>query len=90
MVRLSALALLAVLAACDTAKYRKPITFAPHGAAVRANMAAQIINPAPPSHGSVHQDAARAALAVEAYRAGETEAPSQVRTQDSVEAAASQ
>lgn len=65
-----ALVLPVALAACGE-KFDEPISLKPHGAAVRANMAAQIINPMPPQRRSSPSDAARAVLALDRYREGE-------------------
>lgn len=58
------------LTACGE-KFDEPIGLTPHGAAVRANMAAQIINPMPPQRRSSPSDGARAVLALDRYREGE-------------------
>lgn len=75
--QLTALAAIIVLAGCDPEKYTKPIAPEPHGQAFRTNMAAQIINPNPPSARRQElTDAARATLAREAYRKDEVQEPS--------------
>ena len=68
------------LAACDTDKYTRPIAHTPHGTAVRANMAAQIINPLPPASGPILTDANRPVQAVGAYRSGEVKDPTEQAT----------
>ena len=62
------------LTACAE-KYNEPIKLPPHGAAVRANMAAHIINPIPPGDAVAGTDATRSGLAVGAYRKGEVKDP---------------
>ncbi|MEM9140026.1 MAG: hypothetical protein AAGB15_09355 [Pseudomonadota bacterium] len=72
-----ALPAILIMAACDPAKYTAPIAPKPHGQAVRANMAAQIINPEPPvARRPELTDAARTTLAREAYRQDEVQEPS--------------
>ncbi|MEM1298788.1 MAG: hypothetical protein AAGH68_05860 [Pseudomonadota bacterium] len=56
-------------------KYSEPIKLPPHGAAVRANLTAQIINPIPPGSTVSPTDAAKTGLAVDAYRKGEVKDP---------------
>ena len=63
------------LAACDTDQYTRPIDFKPHGEAVRANMAAQIIDPNPPAPRPALTDANRPASAIDAYRKDEVKEP---------------
>ncbi len=60
--------------------YRKPISMTPHGAAVRANMAAHIINPRPPAAKPPRSDAQRPALAIERYRTDQVKEPEPVAT----------
>ena len=62
-------------AACTNPSFREPIKPSSHGAAVRANMAAHIIDPTPPARKTTLVDAHRAVLATEKYRTGEVEAP---------------
>ena len=64
-----------VLIACAGPEFREPIKPLPHGAAVRANMAAHIINPVPPARTPAVTDAQRPVLALENYRTGEVETP---------------
>ncbi|MEM6661469.1 MAG: hypothetical protein AAF666_04735 [Pseudomonadota bacterium] len=83
MVKLAApIAVLSVLAltGCNTDKYTKPIGLVPHGEAVRANLAAQIINPVPPAQRPILTDANRAVLAQDAYRTGEVKDPTESKT----------
>ncbi len=63
-----------LLAACAE-RYEQPISYTPHGNAIRTNMAAQIINPTPPAPRVPVSDAARAALAIERYRTDEVKDP---------------
>lgn len=65
-------------------EHAQPIAFTPHGAAVRHNMAAQIVDPIPSVTPPGPMDADRALLALERYRAGETEALSDVSTSPTV------
>ena len=88
MVRCLPLLLLALVAACD--RYKEPIAFEPHGAAVRANMAAMIIDPTPSTAEPGPMDAERALLALERYRADEVEALGNVATAPTVVVAPSQ
>lgn len=78
MVRTLLLVGILAVAACE--RYKEPIAFAPHGAAVRANMAAQIINPTPSTAPPGPMDAERALLALERYRTDEVEALGNVAT----------
>ena len=73
MVRLVALGLCIAFAACSSPGFNKPIKLPPHGAAVRGNMAAHIINPNPPPRAPRVYDANRAVLATEQYRTNEVE-----------------
>lgn len=69
---------LGAAALCLTAcaeEYKQPIKLPPHGAAVRANLAAHIINPIPPGSTVSPTDAAKTGLAVDAYREGEVKDP---------------
>lgn len=68
-------------AGCERlAEYRKPISLTPHGAAVRANMAAHIINPRPPTSKPPRTDGQRPALANERYRTDQVKEPETVAT----------
>ena len=67
---------LVILTACDHSSYTRPISLVPHGQAVRTNMAAQIINPAPPTVRPDVVDGSRPALAIDTYRKNEIEEPS--------------
>jgi type IV pilus biogenesis protein CpaD/CtpE len=69
MVRTLSLLALVVLVGCENSK--EPIAYAPHGAAVRNNMAAMIIDPTPSIASPGPMDAERALLALETYRANE-------------------
>lgn len=71
MVRPLLLFALVALAACD--RYKQPIAYAPHGAAVRHNMAAMIIDPTPATADPGPMDADRALLALENYRANDSQ-----------------
>jgi type IV pilus biogenesis protein CpaD/CtpE len=82
MVRPLPLLLLLAVAACD--QYKEPIAYAPHGAAVRSNMAAMIIDPTPSTEDPGPMDAERALLAFERYQAGEVEALGNVATAPAV------
>lgn len=64
-----------MLAGCASSGFDDPIRLAPHGDAVRANMAAHIINPTPPARSSRVTDARRTTLATERYKSGEVTAP---------------
>ncbi|MFK7943846.1 MAG: hypothetical protein AB8B85_13155 [Paracoccaceae bacterium] len=68
---------LVLAAACTDPSQTRPIELTPHGNAVRHNTAAQIVNPIPPRGKINPSDAARATLAVEAYRAGEVKDPTE-------------
>lgn len=76
------------LGACD--KYKEPIAFAPHGEAVRNNMAAMIINPTPSTAAPGPMDSQRALLAIERYRTDEVESLGNVSTAPTVVVAPSQ
>lgn len=52
-----------------------PIGLKPHGQAVRANLAAHIVNPIPPPRRVPLSDAERAVAGVERYRTGEVKDP---------------
>ena len=65
-------------------KYKEPIAFAPHGAAVRANMAAQIVDPTPSMAPPGAMDAERALLGLERYRTDELEDLGNVSTAPTV------
>lgn len=73
------LGLCLLVLACERSRYEQPITLTPHGDAVRANMKAQIIR-ARPAKGVITADSARAVLALERYRAGETSEPEEQST----------
>ena len=60
--------------ACDE-RYKKPIAFAPHGEAVRWNMAQQIIDPLPPRRWPLLTDASVPVRALGAYRKGKVKDP---------------
>lgn len=79
MYRLLVILALLGLTACAE-HYAEPIALTPQGDAVRRNMAAQIIDPTPPGHPPGSSDAARAVLAVEAYRVGEVKDPTEQST----------
>ena len=64
-------------------EFREPIALPPAGAAVRHNMQAQIIYPAP-APGPVGTDAIRQQLAIERYRADIVEPPEAATTTDVV------
>lgn len=88
MVRTLPLLALLGLAACD--KYKEPIAFAPHGDAVRNNMAAMIIDPTPSIEDPGPLDGERALLAMERYRTDQVEALGNVSTAPAVVVAPSQ
>ncbi len=88
MVRTLPLIAVIALAACENAK--QPIAYAPHGAAVRNNMAAMIINPTPSLRDPGPMDAERALLALDSYRTNDVEALGNVSTAPSVVVAPSQ
>jgi type IV pilus biogenesis protein CpaD/CtpE len=73
----------AALAGC-AAEHKEPIAFAPHGAAVRANLAAQIIDPTPSMAPPGPMDAERAMGAIERYRTDNIEALGNVSTAPTV------
>lgn len=75
MVRFLIFSSLMLATACAEGRYSKPIATSQHGAAVRANMAAQIIDPNPPAATSNRSDAARAVIGVTAYRTDEVKPP---------------
>ena len=77
--------LLAALAlgACEGSEYDQPIRLVPHGDAVRANMAAQVINPNPPRRSNGLTDGAVALRTYTAYQDGEVEELREARTQES-------
>ncbi len=75
MVRFVLFSIFLTIAGCNDPSFREPIKQPPHGAAVRANMAAHIINPIPPGRTPTIVDAQRAVLATEKYRAGEVDEP---------------
>jgi type IV pilus biogenesis protein CpaD/CtpE len=81
MVRTLPLVLLLV-AACE--RYEEPIAFAPHGAAVRANMAAQIVDPTPSMTPPGPMDAERALLGLDRYRTDNLESLGNVSTAPTV------
>ena len=74
--------LLGAVAAC--ARYEEPIALPPYGAAVRANMAAMIIDPTPSTRAAGPMDAERALGALERYRTNSTEPLGNVSTAPSV------
>ncbi len=76
--------ILLLVAGCDTEPYTRPIALAPHGAAVRANMAAQIIDPTPSVAPPGPMDAERALLSLERYRTDQIEALGDVSTAPTV------
>ena len=85
MVRTSVLLLPAamfVLAGCQ--RFEEPIAYAPHGAAVRHNMAAQIVDPTPSIAPPGPMDAERAVLGLERYRTDTVEALGAVSTAPTV------
>ena len=83
MVRALPLVLLLVVAGCAE-RYKQPIAFAPHGDAVRANMAAQIVDPTPSMAPPGPMDAERALLGLERYRTDTVEALGDVSTSPTV------
>jgi type IV pilus biogenesis protein CpaD/CtpE len=85
MVRALPLAVLpALLLVCGCERYEQPIAFAPHGAAVRANMAAQIVDPTPSLAPPVPMDAERALLGLDRYRTDTVEELGNVSTSPTV------
>jgi hypothetical protein len=85
----ASLAVLLVLAGCAE-RYEQPIAFAPHGAAVRNNMAAQIVDPTPSMAPPGAMDAERALLGLERYRTDKVEALGDVSTSPTVVVAPSE
>ena len=77
---LIALGAVLTICACEGSSYTKQIELKPHGTAVRANMAAQIINPLPPTRSARTSDAARAVIGLDAYRTGEVKDPTSQST----------
>ena len=82
MVRTLPLVLLIAVAACD--RYEEPIAPPPYGAAVRANMAAMIIDPKPSTARPGPMDAERALGALDRYRTNKTEPLGNVSTAPTV------
>jgi type IV pilus biogenesis protein CpaD/CtpE len=74
----------ALLSVAGCERYEEPIAFAPHGAAVRANMAAQIVDPTPSIEPPGPMDAERALLGLDRYRTDEVEALGDVSTAPTV------
>ena len=72
-----------LLAGCAE-RYAEPIAYAPHGVAVRHNMAAQIVDPTPSIAPPGPVDAERALLGLERYRTDTVEALGQVSTSPTV------
>ena len=83
MVRTTLLLAALSLGACEGSEYDRPITMFPHGDAVRANMAAQVINPNPPRRTNGLTDGAVAVRAYTAYQDGEVKELREARTQES-------
>jgi type IV pilus biogenesis protein CpaD/CtpE len=83
MVRALPLVSLLLVAGCAE-RYAEPIAFAPHGEAVRNNMAAQIVDPTPSIEPPGPMDAERALLGLERYRTDTVEALGDVSTAPSV------
>lgn len=75
MVRALLLGLATLTIGCADHRYSQPIPTGNNGSAVRANMAAQIIDPTPPTGAAPATDAARAALGITAYRTDEVKKP---------------
>lgn len=75
MVRCFVLFIVVLAGGCTDPSFREPIRLAPHGSAVRANMAAHIINPNPPARTGASADARRTVLASDRYQKGEVKAP---------------
>ena len=71
-----------LVAGCEGAD--EPIAFTPHGAAVRHNMAAQIVHPTPSTAPPGPMDAERAILGLERYRTDDVEALGDVSTAPTV------
>ena len=85
MVRsLSLLLPIVLLGAGCAERYKEPIAFAPHGAAVRANMAAQIVDPTPSIAPPGPMDAERALLGLDRYRTDQLEDLGNVSTAPAV------
>lgn len=61
------------LAACSAPQFNEPIRLPANGAAVRANMAAHIIDPIPPAPAPRISDANRAVIATESYRTNDVD-----------------
>ena len=79
------LVLLIAMGACAE-RYKQPISLTPHGAAFRANMAAQIIDPRPPAVRYTSSSAHGPVRAVTAYRIGEVKQPATTSTTPSTSA----
>lgn len=86
MVRALPLVLLptVLLVAGCAERYSQPIAHAPHGAAVRNNMAAQIVDPTPSVEAPGPMDAERALLGLERYRTADVEPLGNVSTAPTV------
>lgn len=83
------MALITALSGCADSTYRQPISVPPLGAAVRANLAAQIVDPPRRADGPARMDAARAVLGIEHYRTGDGDTPHSVSTSSAVGASPS-
>lgn len=81
---LSALSVTALISACDTERYSKPIGYPTHGTAVRTNMAAHIIDPRPPRSSTIISNSDRPIAANERYRSGDIKPPKAVATAPTV------
>ena len=86
MVRVAFVCCVLALGACAGGQYDQPIKLTPHGHAVRANMAAQIIDPNPPRGVNNRSDGVAAQRGYVAYQEGETEDFREATTQESTAA----
>ena len=73
MVKLAFFALCIAAAGCSAPEYTQPIRLEPHGAAVRANMAAHILDPVTARRTPQIADASRPVQATRSYRENDVE-----------------
>ena len=89
MVRTILLLATLLVASCEDSQYNQPIRLTPHGDAVRANMAAQIINATPNQGVNNRTDGTVAQRGYKAYQDGEVEELQEATTQQATTAAGS-